>query len=630
MIERNNAVFLSYASQDADAAQRLCNALRAAGIEVWFDRSELRGGDAWDQRIRREIRDCALFIPVISANTQARLEGYFRREWKLAVARTLDMSDDKAFLMPVVIDSTHDQDAHVPDKFRELQWTSLPGGETPIIFLERLQRLLAHQGHASTPVKAPSGGRLAPGAQLTSGAQLLAHPVPQKSIAVLPFADMSAQKDQEYFSDGLAEALIDLLTQVRDLRVPARTSSFSFKGKSDDIASIAQKLRVAHVLEGSVRKAGSAIKVTVHLIRADDGYHLWSKTYDRDIEDIFKVQDEIAGIVVEALKAQLLPALGVANQHRTTNIEAYEQYLLAKQFHYYRRGDSADRGLSALTKALALDPNYASAHALFAISMADQILVGTAPFPANAPLAIAAAEKAVALAPALGEAYSARSFVRSNLQWDWKGAQADVEMALRLDPRSETTQRRFGILLASMGRIPEALAAAQAATEIEPLDVTSWSLLGLCYCAAGQFAEGQRALERGLGLSPESIMITLYLSLAELATGQTMEGLKTNSRQQYEPWRCAVLAAAEYAMGHAVESQRVMDEMIDKYGQRSPFAIATAFAWRGKIDKVFEWMERAYQQRDAGLALLQAITGLSEVRKDPRYKLLLRKMNFPE
>jgi TolB-like protein/Tfp pilus assembly protein PilF len=625
--ESRNAVFLSYATQDADAAQRLCEALRSAGIEVWLDRSELRGGDAWDQKIRREIRDCALFIPIISANTQARLEGYFRREWKLAVARTHDMADDMAFLIPVVIDSIHDEDAHVPDKFRELQWTSLPRGETPPIFLERLQRLLSHAGgHASAPVKQTLGVHRARSSQPKSAAQFS---IPEKSIAVLPFADMSAQKDQEYVSDGLAEALIDLLTQVRDLRVPARTSSFSFKGKSNDIVSIAEKLRVAHVLEGSVRKAGNTIRVTVHLIRADDGYHLWSKTYDRDIQDIFKVQDEIAGIVVEALKAQLLPAQGVVNPHRTSNIEAYDQYLLGKQFHYYRRGDSPQRALTALRKALALDPNYASAHALLAVIMADQFMVGTTPFQVNAPQAIEAAEKAVALAPALGEAYSARSFVRSALQWDWNGAQADIEMALQLDPRSETTQRRYGLLLASMGLIPQAVSAAQIATEIEPLDVTSWSLLGLCHCAAGQFADGQRALKHGLGLSPESIMITLWLSLSELATGQRMAAVKTNSRQQHEPWRWTVLAATEYALGHAAESQRVMDEMIDKHGQRTPFAIAIAFVWRDQIDKAFEWLDRAYQQRDGGLALLQAIFGLSEVRKDPRYKELLRKMNFP-
>jgi TolB-like protein len=365
--ESKNAVFLSYAAEDAAPAQRLCATLGAAGIEVWFDQSELRGGDAWDQKIRCEFRDCALFMPVISANTQSRLEGYFRREWKLAAARTHDMADDKPFLVPVVIDGTRDQDARVPEQFRAVQWTSIPAGEISADFVERVRHLLLPRPTAPTQTRPASGAAFVPRMHSDLPAQ---RAIPEKSIAVLPFADMSALKDQEYFSDGLAEALIDMLTQVRDLRVPARTSSFQFKGKSDDIANIAEKLRVAHVLEGSVRKAGGAIRVTAHLIRADDGYHLWSKTYDRDIEDIFKVQDEIAGIVVEALKAKLLPPEGVVNPHRTSSNEAYQQILLAKQFFILRAVDSAGRGLTALRLALMLDPNYASAHALLAITLA--------------------------------------------------------------------------------------------------------------------------------------------------------------------------------------------------------------------------------------------------------------------
>jgi TolB-like protein len=384
--ESKNAIFLSYASEDRAPAQRLCAILRAAGIEVWFDQSELRGGDAWDQKIRREIRDCALFIPVISANTQARLEGYFRREWKLAAARTHDMADDKPFLVPVVIDSTIDQNARVPEQFRVVQWTSIPNGEISAAFVERVRHLLLPHPMASTQTGAESGASFAPSLHLAAQ-----RAIPEKSIAVLPFADMSALKDQEYFSDGLAEALIDMLTQVRDLRVPARTSSFQFKGKSADIPSIAEKLRVAHVLEGSVRKAGSMIRITAHLIRADDGYHLWSKTYDRDIEDIFGVQDEIAGTVVEALKAKLLPDQGVVNPHRTSSPEAYEQYLLAK--HFYNRGavDGAHRAAAALQQALALDPNYASAYAMLAVNISQRMQYG-GDLHVNAEEAIAAAD----------------------------------------------------------------------------------------------------------------------------------------------------------------------------------------------------------------------------------------------
>jgi TolB-like protein/Tfp pilus assembly protein PilF len=626
--ERKNAVFLSYAAEDAEPAHRICAMLRAAGIEVWFDQSELRGGDAWDAAIRKQIRACTLFIPLISANSQARAEGYFRLEWKLAVDRSHLMAADKAFLLPVVIDDTLESDARVPDRFREVQWTSVPGGNMPPIFFEQLRRLLSPgEGHVPTPVRPTSGASLSPSVPSVVAAQ---RAIPEKSIAVLPFMDMSAQKDQEYFSDGLAEALIDLLTQVQDLRVPARTSSFSFRGKSDDIASIAEKLRVAHVLEGSVRKAGSTIRITAHLIRADNGYHLWSKTYDRDIEDIFKVQDEIAGIVVEALKARLLPTQGVVNPHRTANTEAYEKYLLAKQFYSRRTVDSAQRATAALRQALALDPNYASAYALLAASAAAQLIEGSDPTLANAEEAVTAAEKAVALAPGLGEAYSARCYVRLLIQCDWNGAQADIEKALQLDPRSYATQRRYSLLLGALGRFPESIAAAEAATDIEPLDVTSWFMLGLCYTATGQFAMGHRALNHALTLSPESTLATLWLAQHELAADRTAEAMKTNNRQQNEPWHWSTVAMAEHALGHAAESQRVLDELIHKYGERTPLRIAVVYAWRGEGDSAFYWLEQAYRKHDPALSLLQLDFGLFGVRGDPRYKALLRKMNFPD
>jgi TolB-like protein len=619
--ESKNAVFLSYATEDAGPAQRLCAALRAAGIEVWFDQSELRGGDAWDAAIRTQIRNCALFIPLISANSQARAEGYFRLEWKLAVDRSHLMAADKAFLVPVVIDETHDGHARVPDKFRELQWTSLPGGETPPVFIERLQRLLSTTEHqAPTTIRAVAGASHAP---TTYGA------IPEKSIAVLPFADMSAQKDQEYFSDGLAEALIDMLTQVRDLRVSARTSSFSFKGKSDDIKSIAEKLRVAHILEGSVRKAGNTIRVTAHLIHADNGYHLWSKSYDRNIEDIFKVQDEIAGIVVEALKARLLPAQGVVNAHRTSSMEAYEQYLLAKQF--YNRGavDSAHLATTALRQALALDPDYGSAYAQLAINICQRMSEGDDPTQVNANQAIEAAERAVALAPGLGEAYSARSLVRSLVQWDWQGAQTDIEKAVQLDPRSEGAQRRYGLLLATLGRFPEAISALQSATEVEPLDIHAWVELGWCYTGAGQFAAGRRALKHALELSPTSTLGTLILAQNQLATGETSEAIKTNSRQQIEPWRWGTHALIEHTLGHAIESQRALDELIGKYGPWTPYLIAVVHAWRGETEKLFDWLDRAYAQHDFALGMLQINFSLFAASGDPRYRKLLRKMNFP-
>jgi TolB-like protein len=391
------AVFLSYASQDAETAQRICAALRSAGVEVWFDQSELRGGDAWDQSIRKQIKTCALFLPLISKHTHERAEGYFRLEWKLAVDRSHLIMANKAFLVPVVIDETADDDENVPDKFREVQWTHLSAGETPPWFVTRIQQLLSGESAQSTALaRARAADSLGKSSRfkpawlgvivalaavaayvlvqkpwITKPAPLLAFAPPPHSIAVLPFVDMSEKKDQEYFSDGLSEELIDMLTKIPELRVPARTSSFYFKGKSETIATIARTLGVANVLEGSVRKAGNQLRVTAQLIRADNSYHLWSETYDRELKDVFKVQDEIAGAVVNALKLKLAPGQQAEHAHGTANTEAYMRYLLGRQL-YFRANDAEgfSQAISAYQNAIALDPDYAAAYAGLALAKA--------------------------------------------------------------------------------------------------------------------------------------------------------------------------------------------------------------------------------------------------------------------
>jgi TolB-like protein len=305
------AVFLSYASQDAEAAARICDALRVADIEVWFDQSELRGGDAWDQKIRKQIKTCALFLPLISKHTHERAEGYFRLEWKLAVDRSHLIMANKAFLVPVVIDETADDDENVPERFREVQWTHLPAGETPSEFVTRIQQLLSGESPPSPiltqgPAAAPSGKSLrlksawlgvmvalaAVAAYvlvqkpwITKPAPPLAFNPPPHSIAVLPFVNMSGDKEQEYFSDGLTEELLNSLTRVDQLQVAGRTSSFYFKGEHADLATIARRLNVANVLEGSVRRSGNTVRITAQLINAVTGFHAWSQTYDRDLGD---------------------------------------------------------------------------------------------------------------------------------------------------------------------------------------------------------------------------------------------------------------------------------------------------------------------------------------------------------
>jgi TolB-like protein len=544
------AVFLSYASQDAEAARRICEALRAGGIEVWFDQSELRGGDAWDRQIRRQIHDCALFVPIISQHTHERLEGYFRREWRLAVERAGDMAENKAFLVPIVIDGTTERDPSVPEKFRELQWTRLSDGQVPPAFIRRVQRLVSSvepdapytarpapcrmspSGKTSVSARLPLGTKRAlpvVAAVLLSGAlayfaverfwssKLAALPPtvpampassapaafapPPHSIAVLPFADMSEKRDQEYFSDGLAEDVLDLLAKVPELQVIARTSSFTFKGRSEDIRVIAHTLSVAYLLQGSVRKAGNRLRVTTQLIRADTGTQLWSETYDRELKDVFKIQDEVANAVVAALKLRLSTEQHAADARRTANTDAYIQYLLGRQFS--DRGLDYKRAIDAYRNAIDLDPSFAAAYAGLAVA---EFLRANGES-AGIERAKAAAQKAVTLGSELGEAYAARSFVRLHADLDFSGAQADIEAAIKLNPGSSVVRHRYAHLLADVGRLPEAITAERQAIELDPLSSAYWNNLGFFLTAAGQYPGPHQALRRALQIAPTSLIV---------------------------------------------------------------------------------------------------------------------------
>jgi TolB-like protein len=378
------AVFLSYASQDADAARRICDALRAAGVEVWFDQSELRGGDAWDQAIRRQIKTCALFIPVISRHTHDRDEGYFRLEWKLAVDRSHLISANRAFLLPVVVDDMRDDDENVPDRFREVQWTRLSAGETPSTFVKRVQRLLSPGAGTPATPSAPTTGAMSGAVPATSGrasqlwrtrrvlllvmativAGSLGYMVFERlvrskpgvqattanSIAVLPLANESGDASQTYFSDGLSEDLITTLSQFPGLKVIGRTSSFQFRDSKDDSKSIGAKLGVAHLLEGSVRHAGDVVRVSVELIDTADGSTQWSERYDRPYKDLFALQDDITQAVAGALKAHLVPSENASAQSDrppSGNMEAYNAVLKASSTMRARPKPTFARQLSA-------------------------------------------------------------------------------------------------------------------------------------------------------------------------------------------------------------------------------------------------------------------------------------------
>ena len=655
MSQSPRAVFLSYASEDAEAAQRLAESLRAAGVEVWLDQSELRGGDAWDQHIRHEIHDCTLFIPIISAHTQSRPEGYFRLEWKLAVDRSHLMAAEKAFLLPVVIDATTHSKALVPDRFREVQWTHLPSGGAADEFVKRVVRLLdepvAQRRGASAPAApattAPASQRVRRWAiALTvsvlaiflaleglpwlkrlgkNGAAIAeSRVIAQKSIAVLPFADLSEKRDQEYFSDGLAEELLDLLAKIKDLQVIARTSSFYFKGKQVTVPEIARTLGVAHILEGSVRKSGNIVRVTTELIRARDGVHIWSETYDRALDDVFRVQDDIATSVVKALKVQLLPSERAAVLPRAVNSEAYYQYLLGRGL---QGRDDWPLALQAYRKAIALDPQFAPAYARLAI--AENFVADRANDTAGFQRAVEAAERAVELGPDVADGYSARAFMRYTYLWDWKGAAADLERASALDPGDATVQRRYGDLLDTLGRLPEAIAATRRAIEMDPLSAPAWQSLGLYLYSVGELPAARQALNRSFEINPDGMYIHWHLGVLELLSSEPQKALTHFRQIKTQDLRLAGIAIAEHALHHATESQAALNELIATLPHEAADQIAEAFAWRGDRDKAFEWLERAYAQRDGGISDVKTDPLLAGLRSDPRYPAFLRKLGLP-
>ena len=453
------------------------------------------------------------------------------------------------------------------------------------------------------------------------------------SIAVLPFADMSVQKDQEYFSDGMAEEILNALAQVPGLRVAARTSAFAFKGKNEDTGAIAGKLHVATLLEGSVRKVGDRIRITTQLINAADGYHLWSETYDRKLTDVFAVQDEIARAVVVALKLKLLPGQApTSKQHRTPNPEVYTQYLLGRQFFNRSTLEGYQRAAQAYQKAIAMEPGFAPAwaglaHATYWIADWGETRAAVSEGQRRA---LAAAEKAVALDPELAEAYAARGAIRSAAKWDWEGGKADFERALALNPEDADVHIDYSKwVLRALGHLQEAIASARKATALDPLNARAWSTLGALFTCGRQLKEAHEALNRSLEISPEQAFAPMWLGITLMLEGQPAAALAAFARSTSEHYRLEGAGMAHHDLGHARESQQALDQLLARYSHNGAYQIALVYAWRGEKDRAFEWLDRAYAQRDGGLTILKMDPMLRGLRTDPRFASFLKKLNLP-
>jgi len=676
--EPSHAVFLSYASQDAEAAQKISDALRAAGIEVFLDQSELRGGDVWDQKIRREIHDCALFIPVISANTASRHEGYFRLEWDLADQRTHMIARSRVFVVPVCLDATTQVAADVPESFQRVQWTRLPGGVTPAAFVERVRRLLSGE-----PAGTPSGAARVPAAPSSRkpvlaswrskpallatitvlvvalgylvvnrlmlskhGAEIGAAPAPAgqsapatafspppHSIAVLPFANMSGDKEQEYFSDGLTEELLNSLSEINELQVAARTSAFSFKGTNTDIGTIARKLNVGAVLEGSVRRSANTIRITAQLINAVTGFHLWSKTYDRDLGDVLKLQTEIATAVASALKVTLLGDVAAKVElGGTGNPAALDAYLrglkAARSIH-----DTKDlpAAIAAFTEAIGLDPHYALAFAgrSIALSTAASEATTEAAVREGFDKARADARQALALAPDLAQAHVALADVSELGNLDFTLASEAYERALALAPGNAQVLRISGLFAAYMGHFDAGLAAIRRAVVLDPLANQSHSALGRALYAGRRYEEAVAASAQVISLEPDYKPTYGGRGLAYYGL-RDLQSARASCETKPDYWASKQCLSVIYdKLGRHADAEAELAKLRAWGGDGGAYQYATIYAQWGDRAKALEWLETAWRLRDPGLDNLKTDPLLDPLRHEPRFQAIERELKFP-
>jgi TolB-like protein/Tfp pilus assembly protein PilF len=452
--------------------------------------------------------------------------------------------------------------------------------------------------------------------------------VPQRSIAVLPFVDMSQARDQQYLADGVADELLNLLTQIPELRVAARTSSSLFKNKPADVAIMAKELHVAHLLEGSVRKAGNRVRISAQLIRADSGYELWSETYDRTLDDLFQLQDQIAGSVVQALKVKLLGG-SLPVRQAPGNQEAYNLYLQGRFFAGLHTKEGFTQAVDYLERAAKLDPGYEPSWTALSIVYGDMAARGFLPNAEALPKARDAVREAIELNPKSARAHVALGYLHMNDDWDWSAADREIGEALALEPGSADVLHAAGSLYLVLGRVSDSVRMFLAAVARDPLRASSYSNLGVAYFADGRLAEAEEAFRKSIQLRPAAGYTHNGLGLVLLWKSDLNGALEEMKRETDEMWRLEGEALVYAAMHRRSESEAALSELTKKFQQESPYVIATVYGYRGEVDPAFQWLERALGERDATLTSIKSDPLFQKIKSDARYATLLQKAGLP-
>jgi len=465
-----------------------------------------------------------------------------------------------------------------------------------------------------------------PGKGQTSATSVV---VSDRSIAVLPFVDMSEKKDQEYFADGMAEEIINLLVKVPELRVISRTSSFQFKGKTEDPRSIRTRLGVAYVLDGSVRKSGDRLRVTAQLIDSRNGTNVWSETYDQEVSDILKMQDEIAIAIVRELKIEVSPLQGLEARPALRNTEAYALYLHGLHDTEPNDQQGFEQARSEFQRALDLDPTFAEAAGMLASTYAWGASVGYIPAGVGFEQARAVAEHAIKLDPNNPIAYSVLGDIHNTFDWDWAAADRDLKRTLALAPNNPVALQIASRHSLTMGRWDDALNLATASLALDPLDAGGYYWLSTVQLRRGRLAEAEAAIRRGLEFAPTFTFGPYALGVILLVRSQPQAALTAFSKEPVEAARLTGSAMAYFALGRKAESDGSLAQMLKSYAA-IPFGIATIYAFRGESDQAFEWLDRAYERKDQFLHRIKFAPEFDKLHDDPRYMAFLKKMNLPE
>lgn len=447
------------------------------------------------------------------------------------------------------------------------------------------------------------------------------------SIAVLPFVNMSADPDNEYFSDGLSEELLNLLTKIPELRVAARTSSFSYKAKDVNITRIGEELNVTHVLDGSVRKIGNDVRITAQFVKVDSGFQLWSETFDRTLDDIFVVQDEIAKAVVDELR---INPLGIMPEVRKTDPKVYSLYLQGNYFMNLGGEENLEKAFAALRQALAIDPDYAPAWVSLQLAYGFQLRAMPAAREEILALQSEAIERALAIDENLASAWAALAYQRNHFDLDWHGAQIAIEKALQLEPNNVNVIGPAASIASTFGRLSEAIELFEKNVSLDPLRLSSLMALGRRYLRVGRIDDAFDAFDRVRAINPDYPGLSLVLGRVYMMRGDLENALLETEKTPDEFYYRHQKANFLYLMGKEAEAQTLINELLETSADQAPRAMASVYALRGEGDLAFEWLERAYEQDSASSTTFLGRLSWRKLTGDPRYSAFVEKIGLLE